>query len=56
MVPWTSGISISSSESLEHALEQLARQPGRVLVVLDDEGIVRGVLDDQSVRANLEAG
>ena len=56
MVPWTSAISIKSSEPLERALEQLAQQPGRVLVVLDDDGIVRGVLDDQSVRANLGAG
>ncbi len=55
MVPWTSEISVKSSEPLERALEQLARQPGRVLVVLDDEGTVRGVLDDQSVRANLGA-
>ncbi|MEX0875369.1 MAG: site-2 protease family protein [Actinomycetota bacterium] len=53
MVPWTNGISVRGTEPLERALEQLARQPGHVLVVLDEEGVVRGVLDDHSVRSNL---
>jgi CBS domain-containing protein len=53
MVPWTKGISVRGSEPLDRALEQLARQPSRVLVVLDEEGVVRGVLDGQSVRSNL---
>jgi Zn-dependent protease len=51
MVPWTHDISVRSDEPLSSALGRLAS--GSVLVVVDDNGTVRGVLDGASVREHL---
>jgi Zn-dependent protease len=56
MVPWTSGIACSAGEPLERALERLATNHDTVLVVLDEHGVVRGVLDTDAVRERIGVG
>lgn len=51
MVPWTSDLSVRSTEPMSNAIGRLAK--GSVLVVLDDNGAVRGVLDRDCVRKHL---
>jgi Zn-dependent protease len=56
MVPWTSDLGIPSDAPLTGALERLSRKDVDVVVVLDRQGIVRGVLDESAVRAQLTNG
>ncbi len=51
MVPWTSDIAVRSTEPVTRALGRLAR--GSVVVVLDENGTVRGVLDPSMVEERL---
>jgi Zn-dependent protease len=53
MTPWTADVGVSASEPLEHALERLAAGHDTVLVVLDENGVVRGVLDTEAVREGI---
>jgi len=51
MVPWTTDLAVHSEDPMSGTLARLAK--GSVLVVLDDNGTVRGVLDRTCVRENL---
>jgi hypothetical protein len=51
MVPWTSDIAVRSTEPVTTALGRLAR--GSVVVVVDESGTVRGVLDPSVVAERL---
>lgn len=53
MVPWTSDLGMPSDAPLLGALERLSGEGVDVVVVLDQQGIVRGVLDETSVREHL---
>lgn len=55
MIPWTPNIGLPADEPLTSALERLASSAAGALVVLDDGGIVRGVLDEETVRSRLGA-
>jgi Zn-dependent protease len=54
MIPWSPDIALRSDAPAGAALERLAASPSGVLVVLDEGGIVRGVLDAEGVQARLE--
>jgi CBS domain-containing protein len=51
MIPWTHDLSVSSDEPISVAIERFAKSD--VLVVVDESGTVRGVLDRQTVKAKL---
>ncbi len=51
MVPWTNDIAVRADEPVDSALSRLSRRP--LLVVLDDRGAVKGVLDRTCVREHL---
>ena len=53
MVPWSNDLGIPSDAPLSSALQRLASDDVEVVVVLDREGVVRGVLDEGAVRAQL---
>jgi Zn-dependent protease len=53
MVPWTTDLGMPADAPLTGALERLSRKDVDVVVVLDGQGIVRGVLDEGAVRAQL---
>jgi Zn-dependent protease len=55
MIPWTSDIALPAAAPISLALEQLASTEAGVLVVLDEGGVVRGVIDAESVQARLGA-
>jgi Zn-dependent protease len=52
MIPWTSELGIRADAPLERAIDRLAsgQQP---LIVIDEKGVVRGVLDEVAVRSRL---
>ncbi|MEX2394532.1 MAG: hypothetical protein WD826_08650, partial [Actinomycetota bacterium] len=52
MIPWTSELAIRADAPLERAIDRLAtgQQP---LIVIDEKGVVRGVLDEVAIRARL---
>jgi Zn-dependent protease len=56
MVPWAAELGMPSDAPLSGALERLARKDVDCVVVLDEQGIVRGVLDEGAVRAQLAGG
>jgi Zn-dependent protease len=56
MVPWTTDLGMPSDAPLSGALERLSREDVDCVVVLDREGVVRGVLDEGAVRAQLAGG
>lgn len=56
MVPWSSRLSCSASDPLTTALERMAATGTGAVVVLDEEGVVRGVLSEDGVRAHLRGG
>jgi hypothetical protein len=53
MIPWTPDIALPSDASIPSVLEQLAASSAGVLVVLDEGGVVRGVIDTDGVRERL---
>lgn len=53
MVPWSAELGMPSDAPLTGALQRLSREGVDVVVVLDREGIVRGVLDEGAVREQL---
>jgi Zn-dependent protease len=53
MIPWTPDIALPSDASIPSVLEQLAASTAGVLVVLDEGGVVRGVIDTDGVRERL---
>jgi CBS domain-containing protein len=56
MIPWTNELGMPSDAPLKGALERLSRNDVDCVVVLDQQGIVRGVLDEGAVRAQLAGG
>jgi Zn-dependent protease len=54
MIPWTSRLAYPARAPLQQALERLAIEDCGVLVVVDDDGSVVGVLDHAGVRARLD--
>lgn len=55
MVPWTSDLALDGDVPIAVALQRLAESGRDVLVVLGEGGVVRGVLDADSVRERLGA-
>ncbi|HYZ93753.1 MAG TPA: site-2 protease family protein [Actinomycetota bacterium] len=55
MIPWTPDIALPSDAPISRVLEQLSTTGSRVLVVLDDAGVVRGVIDSDGVQTRLGA-
>jgi Zn-dependent protease len=55
MIPWTSDLNVPADASLISALEKLSSRATPILVVIDKQGVVRGVLDEDAVRAGLGA-
>jgi Zn-dependent protease len=55
MVPWTSQLGVRATTPLREALSRLAEPGGRMVVVVDETGIVRGVLDEEAVRSRIVA-
>ncbi len=53
MIPWTPDIALNWDVPITSALQRLASPGTAVLVVLDESGIVRGVIDNEGVRARL---
>ncbi len=53
MVPWSHELGMPSDAPLVGALQRLSRDGVDVVVVLDREGIVRGVIDESAVREQL---
>jgi Zn-dependent protease len=53
MIPWTADLGVSADAPLSTALERLATASTPVVVVVDREGVVRGVLDEYAVRERL---
>ncbi len=53
MVPWSPTLGVRSTAPLAEALERLADQRTPIVVIVDDKGVVRGVLDEAGVRARL---
>jgi Zn-dependent protease len=53
MIPWTPDIALRSDAPAGTTLERLAASSSGVLVVLDDGGVVRGVLDAEGIQAHL---
>jgi hypothetical protein len=56
MVPWSADLGMPSDAPLVGALQRLSRDGVDVVVVLDREGVVRGVLDEGAVRDHLAGG
>lgn len=56
MVPWSSGLSCSASDPLPTALHRMAASGAGAVVVLDERGVVRGVLSSDGVRAQIRGG
>jgi Zn-dependent protease len=56
MIPWTPEIALSADAPISSALERLAASGPGVLVVLDEGGVVRGVIDSEGVQARLGGG
>jgi len=54
MIPWTPDIALPSDAPISSVLEHLATAGAGVLVVLDEGGVVRGVIDADGVRDRLE--
>jgi hypothetical protein len=56
MVPWTSDLGVRSTTPLREALARLAdgEAAKTLVVVVDEQGIVRGVLDEEAVRSRVE--
>ncbi len=55
MIPWSADLNVSSDTSLVRALEKLANERAPIVVVVDGEGVVRGVLDEEIVRTKMAA-
>ena len=55
MIPWTPDIALPAGAPISLVLEQLAASEAGVLVVLDEGGVVRGVIDSEGVQARLGA-
>ena len=53
MVPWSPDLGMPSDAPLMGALQRLSKDGVDVVVVLDREGVVRGVLDEGAVREQL---
>lgn len=53
MIPWTPDIALNADVPIGSAIQRLVASPSGVLVVLDDGGVVRGVIDTDGVRARL---
>jgi hypothetical protein len=53
MIPWTAELNMPSDAALLGALEKLAAKAAPLVVVVDREGVVRGILDEDSVREQL---
>jgi hypothetical protein len=53
MVKWNPQLGVRTSAPLMHALERLADRTTPVVVVVDEKGVVRGVIDETAVRARL---
>ncbi len=51
MIPWTPDIALGADVPITSALQRLASSEAGVLVVLDEAGVVRGVIDTEGVRA-----
>jgi hypothetical protein len=56
MVPWTSGIGVRTHAPLREALARLTEPETQLVVVVDEKGIVRGVLDEDAVRSRVVSG
>lgn len=56
MIPWSSKLSVTADDPLRSALERMAALEADAVVVLDGEGVVRGVLSQDGVRAHLARG
>jgi Zn-dependent protease len=56
MIPWSSQLSVTADDPLRSALERMAALQADAVVVLDGEGVVRGVLSKDGVRANISGG
>ena len=56
MVPWTPDIALKADVPITAALQRLASTAAGMLVVLDEAGVVRGVIDTECVRARFEQG
>ena len=54
MLPWTPDMTLDASTPLEQGLARLRATPGGVIVVLDERGVVRGVLNEDIVRTQLQ--
>lgn len=54
MVPWSADLGIKFDTPLERAIERLATGQ-RTLVVVDEKGVVKGVLDEGAIRNKLVA-
>jgi hypothetical protein len=53
MVPWTSDLGVRATTPLREALSRIATDEGQLVVVVDEQGIVRGVLDEEAVRMHV---
>jgi Zn-dependent protease len=53
MVPWSSDLGMRTDTPLSTAVERLAKGDATLIVVVDERGVVRGVLDEHSIRENV---
>ena len=53
MIPWTPDIALNADVPIGSAIQRLIASRSGVLVVLDDVGVVRGVIDTDGVRERL---
>lgn len=53
MVPWTPEIALDADVPMSAAIQRLTASSSGLLVVLDGSGVVRGVIDDEGLRARL---
>lgn len=53
MVPWTPALGMPADAPLMGALKKLAEEQAPLVVVVDREGVVRGVLDEAAVRSHI---
>jgi hypothetical protein len=54
MIPWSAELGVSARTPASAALSRLAREEVPVLVVLDEQGVVRGMVDEATVRLKLQ--
>jgi Zn-dependent protease len=55
MIPWTPEIALQAEAPISRVLEMLATSDSGVLVVLDESGVVRGVIDSEGLQERLGA-